>query len=267
MSEPRPNSVSIFECPYCGAKHLYKRIYQPYYPEYEVKWSDLSNLNDSEKLSVCGLCGKVFMFKDWHGMRIFNADTKRPYKPKPWEAMQLHFITKSIYSKEETKLNGESIPHSIEIRSASTVLKSGNYHSGFEKDLRLMVWWEYNLLSKNQPTFSPIILSWKRQIKRQFDLLSVKLSNKKRMEELFEANKVNLERLLELDPDVTYKIEIYRNLGMFSEAEKIFSSACNAIGYGDHEDQFYWVFTRELSKRIKKRDKNIFGLRPVFRIV
>lgn len=245
--------------------HQYERYDQPYYPDDEIKWSDLSNYNDMERVSNCGSCSKVFAFWDMPIRKSIHTDaTKRSYRP--WEAKLLQNKRKNAFSKEETKFEGEPVTNSIEIQPAHTVLESGNYPSEFEKDLRLMAWWEYNGFSKNEPAFSPTMLPWQKQIKKRLDILSTKIANRKRMNALNKANEANLKRLLELDLHATYKVEIYRNLGMFAEAKKKFNEAYDTEGE-DHEYQFFWVFTGELWSRIKKSDKKIFGLRPVFKIV
>lgn len=264
MSEPRDTLAFIFECPYCGVKHLHERYDHVYFYADEIRWSDFSN--EREKVSDCGSCAKAFSFRDVAPVRMLNTNVNAKRYYKPGEAALLDCIRKRYFSKEETKINGEPIPYTIAMRTASSVLESGNYTVEFEKNLRLMVWWEYNALMKTHPAFTPELLSLPKKIKRQVDLLSTRISNAKRARALRSASEANLKRLLELNPDDISKLEIYRNLGMFKEAKEIFRHEFNSTR-DDDEDQFHWTFMRELNRRLKKRDRKTFGLKPTFKIV
>lgn len=266
MSEPRDNLAFIFECPYCGAKHLHERYDHVYFYDDEIRWSDFSHYHTREKVSDCGSCAKAFSFLDVAPVRMLNTNVNAKRYYKPGEATLLDCVRKRYFSKEEAKINGESIPYTIVIRTASNVLESGNYPAEFEKTLRLMVWWEYNALMKTHPAFTPNLLSWSQKIKGRLDLISKQISNAKQARTLRKANEANLKRLLELNPDNIYKLEIYRNLGMFEEAKEIFRHEFNSTR-DDNEDQFHWTFMRELNRRLKKRDRKIFGLKPTFKIV
>ncbi len=266
MSEPRGNLIFTFECPYCGAKHQFEREDHPiYYYESEIRWSDFSHVHTREKLSNCGSCNQAFTFQDIGLVRRATyINAKRTYRP--WEANQLDCIRKRYFSNEGKKIASETAAYTIAIQQASNVLESGNYPSELERSLRLLAWVEYNTLNKNEPTLYALKLPLLKRIQKKIELLSTKLSNAKRARLLRQGYESNLERLLELNPTDVDKLEIYRSLGMFTEAKQLFDKVYHHMAY-DVEDWHFWTFYYELKKRIKRRNKKVFGLMPTFKVV
>lgn len=257
MGQAPDNLLFIFECPYCATKHKFEGYDYNHYYEYEIKWSDYSQINYVE-LSNCASCNKAFTFHAAKPVRRADKDVKKSYKM--CEARLLDCIVNRYSSTGEAD---EAVQHTIVPHAAREVLRSENYPTELEMELRLMVWWEYN--REVRPHQLKMHEPWNK-MRRQLGLFLNKVSNLKQQRLLRKAKEDNLKHLLKLNPEDIFKLEIYRNLGMFEEARQLFDKTYFHMAY-DAGDLYFWTFYYELKKRLKKKDKKIFGLMPTFKIV